>query len=162
MGAVIHEDLRRIVRGLRPAILDQLRIVAAIERLVDDVTHAGMTSIELNAHALAGLRLNSELESNTFRILQEAISNSLRHSSAKHIRVMWCVQNEELEVTVSDDGKSFDAATAFQNEHGSYGLLSIRERAMICGGHAEIHSSPGSETTVLARLPLVMRSGTIE
>jgi len=158
MGAEIHDDLRRIVRGLRPAILDQSGLVAAIERLVDDVTHADMVSIELDAGALAGIRLSTELESTAFRILQEAISNALRHSSAKHIRVILGTQNNELELTVSDDGKGFDASTIFQNENGSYGLLSIRERAMICAGRAEIQTSPGSGTTVSARLPLVMRS----
>lgn len=158
MGSVIHEDLRRIVRGLRPAILDQLGLVAATERLVEDLSHAGTVSIELDARALAGLRLNTELESNAFRILQEAISNSLRHASAKQIRVKLCAADNELEIVISDDGKGFDVATAFQSEHGSYGLLSIRERATICGGRAEIETSPGSGTKVLARLPLVMRS----
>lgn len=158
MGSVIHEDLRRIVRGLRPAILDQLGLVAATERLVDDLSHAGTASIELDAQALAGLRLNTELESHAFRILQEAISNSLRHSFAKRICVKLRADHRELEITVSDDGKGFDAATVFQDEHSRYGLLSIRERATICGGRAEIKTSPGSGTTVSAQLPLVMRS----
>jgi signal transduction histidine kinase len=158
MGAVIHEDLRRIVRGLRPAILDQLGLVAAMERLVEDLSRPGKMSIELDTSRLAGLRLNNELESNAFRILQEAISNSLRHSSAKHICVTIGIQNDELDITVSDDGIGFDSSVVFQNEHGSYGLLSIRERAMICGGRAEIQTSIGSGTKVSARLPLTMRS----
>lgn len=158
MGAGIHDDLRRIVRGLRPAILDQLGLAAAIERLVDEVTHAGMVSIELDVQALAGLRLNAELESAAFRILQEAISNSLRHSSAKHMRVILRIQKNELELTVSDDGKGFHPSTFYQNRTGSYGLLSIRERAIICGGRAEIQTGPGIGTTVSACLPLVMRS----
>lgn len=86
MGSVIHEDLRRIVRGLRPAILDQLGLVAATGEMVEDLSHAGTVSIELDAQG-AGGSLNTELESNVFRNLQEAISNSLRHASAKQIRV---------------------------------------------------------------------------
>ena len=158
MGAGIHDDLRRIVRGLRPVILDQLGLAAAIERLVEDVKLAGMVSIELDAGALIGLRLNTELESTAFRILQEAISNSLRHSRAKHIRVVLAVQSNNLELTVADDGKGFDGSTVFKNENGNYGLLSIRERAMICGGRAEIKTSANSGTTVSARLPLLKRS----
>lgn len=158
MGAVIHEDLRRIVRGLRPAILDQLGLVAAMERLIEDLSRTGKMTIELDTSRLAGLRLNNELESNAFRILQEAISNSLRHSSAKHISVTIGIQNDELDITVSDDGIGFDSSIVFQNEHGSYGLLSIRERAMICGGRAEIQTSIGSGTKVSARLPLTLRS----
>lgn len=158
LGAGIHDDLRRIVRGLRPAILDQLGLVAAMERLVDEVANAGLVSIELDAAELAGLRFDAELESTAFRILQEAISNALRHSSAKHIRVILRAINDELELIVSDDGNGFDASAKFQNTKGSYGLLSIRERAMICGGRAEIQTGVGTGTRVSARLPLVVRS----
>lgn len=158
MGAGIHDDLRRIVHGLRPAILDQSGLVAAIERLVEEVRLSGMVSIELNAKALTGLRWSAELESTAFRIVQEAISNSLRHSAAKHIRVVLAAQSNNLELTVSDDGKGFDTTNIFNNKNAGYGLLSIRERAMICGGQADIQTSLGSGTTVSASLPLVMRS----
>lgn len=157
-GGGIHDDLRRIVRGLRPAILDQLGLVAAMERLVEEVANPGIVSIELDAAALTGLRLDAELESTAFRILQEAVTNSLRHSCAKHIRVVLRVGNNELELTVSDDGRGFDASTTVQNTEGSYGLISIRERAMICGGRAEINTGLGTGTTVLACLPLRLRS----
>lgn len=160
MGAGIHDDLRRIVQGLRPAILDQLGLVAAIERLVEEMKHVGVASIVLDSSALAGIRMNAELESVAFRIVQEAISNSVRHSSAKNIRVVLAIQNDTLQLTVADDGKGFDASIVFKNENSGYGLLSIRERAMICGGRAEIRTSPGAGTSVLARLPLVIRSET--
>ncbi len=160
MGAGIHDDLRRIVRGLRPAILDQLGLAAAIERLVEEVRGSGKVSIELDSKALTGLRLSAELETAAFRIVQEAISNSLRHSQAENMRVELAVQSNNLELTVADDGKGFDASTILQNKNGRYGLLSIRERAMICGGRAEITTSLNAGTTVSAQLPLVMRSET--
>lgn len=158
IGAEIHDDLRRIVRGLRPMILDQLGLVAAIERLLEELRNSGTSAIVLDAGDVAGVRLNAELESTAFRILQEAISNSLRHASASHIRVSLAIQNDNLELSVSDDGKGFDTSALFRHEGCGHGLLSIRERAMICRGRAEIVTSPGGGTTISAELPLIMRS----
>lgn len=158
MGAGIHDDLRRIVRGLRPAILDQLGLVAAIERLVEEVRQAGTGTVEFDAVGFSGLRLNADLESTAFRIVQEAISNSVRHSSAKHLRVSLGVHKDTLELRVADNGKGFDVAAVLNGGTGSYGLLSIRERAMISGGRAEIQTSPDAGTIVSAHLPLLIRS----
>ena len=157
IGAEIHDDLRRIVRGLRPMILDQLGLVAAIEQLLGELRNLGTSAMVLDASDLAGVRLNADLESTAFRILQEAISNSLRHSSASHIRVVLAIRNDKLELSVSDNGKGFETSTMYLHKGGGHGLLSIRERAMICGGRAEITTSPGGGTTISAELPLIMR-----
>lgn len=158
MGAGIHDDLRRIVKGLRPAILDQLGLVAAIERLVEEVRHAGIGTVEFKAEGFTGMRLNADLESTAFRIVQEAISNSVRHSSTKQLRVTLAARNGELEIRVADNGRGFDAAAVVNGGTGGYGLLSIRERAMMCGGRAEIETSPNAGTLVFAHLPLLIRS----
>lgn len=158
MGAGIHEDLRRIVRGLRPAILDQLGLVAAIERLVDEVRQMGISKMEFEVAGLSGMRLNADLETAAFRIVQEALSNAVRHSAAKTMRVSVRVHEDELELRIADDGKGFDPSAVLHGGHDSYGLLSIRERAMISGGSAEIQSSPETGTVVSAHLPLLVRS----
>jgi signal transduction histidine kinase len=158
MGAGIHEDLRRIVRGLRPAILDQLGLVAAIEQLVDEVRNAGISTVEFSAAGLKGLRLSADLESTAFRIVQEAISNSVRHSSATHLEISMNVVKDALALRVADNGQGFEGSTILNGGNGSYGLLGIRERAMIAGGRAEIQTSPGAGTIVSAHLPLVLRS----
>lgn len=157
LGAGIHDELRRIVRGLRPAVLDQLGLAAAVLRLVDDISSTGGVAIELDAHELSGVRLDSALESNAYRILQEAINNAVRHSSARNIRVSIRMKNKCLELTVKDDGKGFDLSRIAE-EVGGYGILSIRERAMICGGNAEVSTGKDSGTTVFAQLPLQNRS----
>ncbi len=158
LGAGIHDDLRRIVRGLRPAILDQLGLVAAVERLVEDVNSSGLVEAQLNVVPLNFVRLSPELESTAYRIVQEAMSNAVRHASAKRIDVTLRTTDRDLILIVADDGIGFEASSAFQNSRISFGLMSIRERAMICGGTAEIQTSVGSGTTVVASLPLSVRS----
>lgn len=158
LGAEIHDDLRRIVHGLRPMILDQLGLAAAIERLIEELRNSGTSEIVLDAGDVAGVRLNAELELAAFRILQEAISNSLQHASASHIRVVLAIKNDNLELCVSDNGKGFETSAVFRHQGGGNGLLSIRERATICGGRAEIMTSLGSGTTISAGLPLNLRS----
>jgi signal transduction histidine kinase len=158
MGAGIHDDLRRIVRGLRPAILDQLGLVAAIERLVEDVRQTQMNTVEFNSLGLNGLRLSADLESTAFRIVQEAIANSIRHSSATQLNVTLMVRDGALELQIADNGRGFDGPTVLNSGNRGYGLLSIRERAMMAGGRAEIQTSPGAGTVVSAQLPLALRN----
>lgn len=154
LGAGIHEELRRIVRGLRPAILDQLGLAAATLRLAEDIRHASRSTLEVDVEELAGVRLDSELESNAFRILQEAITNSMRHASASVIQVTVHIRNNNLELTIQDDGSGFDIGNLIPDVRGGYGIASIRERAVICGGRVELTTSPGKGTTVFAQLPL--------
>ena len=157
MGSGIHDELRRIVRGLRPAILDQLGLAAATLRLAEDIRNTSASTLEVDVEKLVGVRLDSELESNSFRILQEAIANAMRHASAKLIRVTADIRNNNLELTVEDNGHGFDMGNVIKNIRSGYGIASIRERAMICGGRAELTTGPGKGTTVFAQLPLKNR-----
>lgn len=154
LGAGIHDELRRIVKGLRPAILDQLGLAAAVVRLVEDLRKTSDADIELNTQGLTCGRLETRLESNAYRILQEAVANAIRHASADNIRVSLRIKDSNLELVVADDGHGFDMSSATQNLRGGYGILSIRERAMICGGTAELTTTSGGGTTVFAKLPL--------
>lgn len=153
-GAEIHSDLRRIVRGLRPAILDQSGLAAAIERLMEDVRPSGTALMSLDVDGIMGLRLNADLESTAFRILQEALSNAWRHSDATHIHVVVAVRSNTLELAVIDDGKGFDPNSVFRGNDYGNGLISIRERVMIYGGRAEIRTSRGDGTKITVVLPL--------
>ena len=158
MGAVIHDDLRRIVRGLRPAILDQSGLVAAIERLVHDVQQPGVREVEFEVDGLSNVRLDADLEIAAFRIVQEAVSNSVQHSSANNLRVTLAAKKNNLVLRIADNGNGFDASAVLSRTDFHYGLMSIRERAMISGGTADIQTSPNGGTIVSARLPLLIRT----
>jgi signal transduction histidine kinase len=89
--------------------------------------------------------------------LADTIANAMRHASAKLIRVTADIRNNNLELTVEDNGHGFDMGNVIQNIRSGYGIASIRERAMICGGRAELTTGPGKGTTVFAQLPLKNR-----
>lgn len=158
IGAGLHDDLRRIVKGLRSVILDQLGLIPAIERLIEEMHYPGCPAVESSSTQLDGVRLDPEIEATAFRIVQEALSNALRHASASLVRVSFAACGRTLVIEVADDGVGFDPALLFSSESGGgYGLLSIRERAMIAGGSAEIVSHPQAGTTVTVRLPFRLR-----
>jgi signal transduction histidine kinase len=149
------QSVRNICSGLRPGILDDLGLAAAIEWQSGEF--AARTGIGCEAAVPAGpLRLDGESESALFRIFQEALTNIARHAEATSVRVSLLEEPEELVLRVEDNGKGF------REEEGksSLGLLGMKERAQACGGQVRIASAPGSGTSVTVRLPLpAIRTG---
>ena len=95
-----------------------------------------------------------ELESTVYRLVQEALTNAVRHADATSIRIDVTEHDGCVDVAVSDDGRGFDAANA---NSGGFGLTGMRERVELAGGELDIDSSP-SGTTVKARLPVRRRA----
>jgi signal transduction histidine kinase len=144
------DDLRRLVHELRPAVLDDLGLGPAVRWYVDTyVTPAGLTA-HVEIHGL-GNRLPSDVETVAFRIVQEALTNVLRHARAREVRVRLDRRGEMLLVMVRDDGVGFDPEEV---DRRSFGIAGMRERAELVGGTVQILSVPGVGTTVLARLPV--------
>ncbi len=149
-------SVRRLVTRLVPPLLDELGLVAACQALVAGLQgDAGLgngTVIALEAPTLEGRRLDPELETAAFQIVEEALSNVVRHARAHTAAVSLRRQNGGLLIQVRDDGGGFDvAARAAEREH--CGLLGIRERARALGGRCEVRSSAGG-TELLVHLPL--------
>ncbi len=98
-----------------------------------------------------------------FRIMQEALTNILRHAGARNVWIGLAVAGDELELTVRDDGKGFDLAEAHQRavRGGSIGLLSMEERAALAYGRIEISTAPGAGTTVRATFSLQAAQSTV-
>jgi len=144
------ENLRAIITELRPAALDELGLAPAIEALVARVSAVEGLSIEC-AIALpgGGTRLAQELETTVYRLVQEALTNVVKHSRAEHARVVVAHAAGRLEVEVADDGRGFaqDGATS------GFGLAGMRERVHLSGGQLAVTPGP-SGTTVRAVIPL--------
>jgi signal transduction histidine kinase len=143
-------NLRSLIAELRPAALDELGLGAAIETLSERSTAAAglevETSVELSDGGLP--RLGRETETTVYRLVQEALSNAVRHSGGAHVRVDVAEGDDAIDVKVADDGHGFDPlATA-----GGFGLRGMRERVELAGGWMTIHSS-GDGSVVRARLP---------
>jgi PAS domain S-box-containing protein len=142
-------SVRSICSGLRPGILDDLGLEAAIEWQGNEF--ASRTGISFNANVPASeLRLDSERATAIFRIFQESLTNVARHAEATSICTTLFEDNDELVLTVKDDGKGFCEPEAGT----SLGLLGMKERAQACGGDVQVSSSPGQGTAVSVRIPL--------
>jgi len=151
----IVEDALAQVRGLslnlRPPQLDDLGLTAALRWFLDRQSRLAGFPIRLDADELSG-RLDPVLETACFRIVQEAITNALRHARARRIWVELRFGGGELRLTIGDDGVGFDVAAARRASSGaSLGLASLEERATLAGGSVEFRSEPGKGTRVHAR-----------
>lgn len=147
-------QVRDLSLALRPSLLDDMGIEAALRwYLLRQAQRAGFTA-GLEVTGLGG-RLPTELETAAFRIVQEAVTNIVRHAGASKVDVKITLAQKQLEIEIRDDGRGFDPAAAQRNagQGNSFGVLGMRERAQLCGGDLWIESAPGQGTRVLARLP---------
>lgn len=146
------EGVRRFARGLRPPALDELGLIPAIESHVRSIR--AITEIDLSLQAegdAGGLPLEAELA--VYRIVQEALSNVVRHSGATRAAVRVVREPDRLVVTVEDDGHGFDVPRVRAAGRG-LGLFGMGERAAYLGGRVDVQSAPGTGTRVRAEIPL--------
>jgi signal transduction histidine kinase len=160
--ARIHESIqsindgvkavRTICSGLRPGVLDDLGLAAAIEWQAADFAARYSIPCQVTVPPV-DLHLDGDRATATFRIFQECLTNVIRHAQANAIRVDLCQEEEYLLLVVEDDGIGFQVAD-LSNTLGSLGLLGMRERAQFCGGEVHISSSSGNGTRVTVRMPV--------
>lgn len=142
-------SVRRICSGLRPGILDDLGLAAAIEWQANEF--ASRTGVRVNVSLPpVEWRLDGDQSTAIFRIFQECLTNVARHAEAKTVRASLCEEGDDLLLVVQDDGKGFRESEVAR----SLGVLGMKERAQACGGDVQVASLPGKGTTVTARVPL--------
>lgn len=148
----VEEQLRRIAHELRPTILDDLGLLPAL-----DFMARGLARRSRLAPCVTGSRkrVSPVVETNLYRIAQEALNNVVRHARARHAWVELQVARGEATLEVRDDGRGFAVAKApgRQGERG-IGLLSMQERMDALGGRLHVESAPGAGTVVRAIVPL--------
>jgi PAS domain S-box-containing protein len=145
-------ETRRLIGGLRPPILDEWGVVAAIEYLIDEQRQRGGMAIEFS-HDVRFDRLAAPLESSIFRIVQESLTNARHHSQSDKVHVRLTQANDRIHIQVQDWGIGFDPSSV----HGAhFGLNGIRERARLLGGSATIESALSKGTCISVDLPLVL------
>ncbi len=147
------EGIRRFARGLRPPALDELGLVPAIESHARSLEEISGLIITVESDEVQG-GLPPQAELATYRIVQEALSNVVRHAHATRALVRIAREDELLVVTVEDDGRGFDPENAVSSEGGGLGLFGMKERAGYIGGAVEVASTPGRGTRVRAEIPL--------
>jgi signal transduction histidine kinase len=149
--------LQSLITELRPAALDELGLEPAVEALVERTRATSGIEIELRMDLTdlvqgAG-RLDPELESTAYRLVQESLTNAAKHAGAAKALVELAKDGDALKVRVRDDGAGFES----EKVSGGFGLIGMRERVALVGGHLAIESSPGTGTTVQAELPVIQR-----
>jgi signal transduction histidine kinase len=146
------KSVRAICSGLRPGILDDLGLAAAIEWQANDFASRNGVRCKVSVPPV-DLHMDGDRATAAFRIFQECLTNVIRHAQAKAVRVSLSQEEENILLIVEDDGIGFRESD-LSNSFGSLGLLGMKERAQFCGGDVQISSSPGNGTTVTVRVPV--------
>lgn len=145
-----NEELRRLVRGLRPIQLAAGNLPTGIECLIEDIRTAGGPEIEFCCDIQAD-QIPPRLELAVFRIVQESLANACRHSKTKRILVGLAQDDDSLCIQVQDWGVGFDPQNT---PNGHFGLEGIRRRVNLLNGIVTIASDPGEGTLITVELPL--------
>ena len=153
------ETIRATVRGLRPAALDDLGLVPAVEALAEEFS--GRTGVIVDLAAQEPPEdIPPEVEVALYRIFQEALTNVARHAEARRVRASITVEPKSVVIVVQDDGRGFDPARAIKAGESRAGLAGMRERLLGLGGSLDVTTAPGQGVRLEARMPLEGANGT--
>ena len=145
-------DVRRLVRGLRPPVLDELGLSAAVRALATSLLDP---SARIEVHSDGDLTsLPAAVEAAAYRIAAEALTNAATHAGASTVRIEMAVSPTSLELKIADDGRGLSPSSA-----PGVGLTSMRERAAELGGTLEVRTADQGGTVCQAHLPLLETSG---
>jgi glucose-6-phosphate-specific signal transduction histidine kinase len=145
----LQDGVQRLVRRLRPAELDQLGLVPAMQSLCETWTTRSGMPCQFHARGDLGQR-GEAIDTTVYRVTQEALANVVRHAKATRVTIELTATPGALDLRVEDDGLGFAVATPRRG----FGLLGAAERAAALGGSFEADSAPGAGTRIRMRLPL--------
>lgn len=155
-------ELDRMVFSLRPTALEDCGLADGIAAYAATWSELSGLPVDLELHGLEGQRLSARVEAAVFRVVQEALTNVVKHASATRVCVSVERHRRQLRASIEDDGRGFDPASADAPAPAApaapgvrgWGLLGMQERIEALGGAFELESAPGAGTTVLLRVPL--------
>jgi signal transduction histidine kinase len=142
-------DVRRLAVELRPKVLDDFGLAPALERLTQSFAEQTGLRVEFRS-TLAEGRLSSEVETALYRVVQESLTNIVKHAHARSVSILLTRKDTTVVAVIEDDGAGFDPTAA---RDGGIGLLGMRERLVLLDGTLQIESSEGSGTTLVAEVP---------
>jgi signal transduction histidine kinase len=145
------QDVRQLAVELRPKVLDDFGLVAALERLTQSFGEQTGISVHFQQLLPTARRLPPEVETALYRIVQESLTNIVKHARATSVSVVLTRKDDSVSVVVEDDGVGFEPA---RERDGGIGLAGMRERVALLGGRLAIESRPGAGTTFVAEVPL--------
>jgi len=143
------DDGRRVIRGIRPAVLDDSGLKAAMEDLVGQFESSGI-HVTCQCDPDIG-RLSESIQTTVYRVVQEALNNAAKHSGTDVVRIELKKSSDELLLEVRDFGCGFDVPAARKK---GFGLLGMTERVRLLGGECLIESEPDVGTHIFVHLPI--------
>ncbi len=155
IAAGLLAETRRLILGLRPSVLDDMGLIAAIRWHCETVLGERGVDVTIDGNVSAA-RLSGHVEVSLFRIIQEAINNIARHAQANHAWIRLALEQGLARVVVRDDGRGFDVerTMAASGPLQSIGLLGMQERVALLGGHMEVHSGAAEGTEIVVEVPI--------
>lgn len=151
-----NHEVRTLLFELRPLVLETQGLLPTLQQYLERFDNASnIPKILIEGGEDVG-PLTKRVQGTLFNIVQESVNNAIKHAQAKHIWIRVNKHADELILTIQDDGKGFDlqAVKVSYDQRGSFGLLSLEERARLAGGVAELLSAPGAGTTVRVVVPM--------
>jgi signal transduction histidine kinase len=145
------ESLRALIAELRPPALDQLGLAPALTSLAQRTGAGNDVEVRAEVHLPDDRRLAPELETAVYRVVQESLTNVVKHAHASSIDIEVRCADDAVDVSVADDGIGFDAEAVAAN---GFGLAGMRERVELAGGELSVLPGADAGTVVRARLPL--------
>lgn len=160
LGATLNE-ITAISRNLRPSVLDDMGLVAALARFLGDSSVRLGKRIAFKHEGLVGKRFPVYVETAIYRVVQEAVTNSLKYAHAENIFVSVTYINNLLKAIVDDNGVGFDPTTVFDGDipQEGFGLFGMQERATLIDGTLQIDSAIGRGTTITVTVANVQEAG---
>lgn len=153
----ILDDIHHVIQNLRPSVLDDLGLGAAVKWLLEKNLGEKGIHYSFTIDSEMDERFDPRVEITLFRVIQEAIINIARHAKAENVIVALRTQNHSVFVDMEDDGKGFDVHSMlrYTSDGGrGLGLLGMKERMSLLDGQLEISSAPGSGTKISVRVPI--------
>lgn len=151
------ESVRDLSAGLRPASLERLGLVETIRHHCRKISLVNGLRIDFKSAGMAGLKLDSDVEINLYRVVQEALHNVVKHAQASEVSIRLVSSFPNLRLRIEDDGRGFEISH-LQTEGGHLGLVGMAERADLLNGRFEIRSRPGQGTCIVLEVPLTRRA----
>ncbi len=149
------EEIQKLSYELRPMALDKLGIDQALQRYITELARHTGANIHYDNEEMKFSRLDPAIETTLYRIVQEALTNAIRHAKAQNINITLQSNTTSVTVAIEDDGKGFDLQEVLTKSKEALGLVGMMERASLAGGWLKIETAPGKGTRVLLTLPLL-------
>ncbi|MBK8027227.1 MAG: GAF domain-containing sensor histidine kinase [Chloroflexi bacterium] len=149
----LHE-VRRLAADLRPAALDDLGLISALESYIYNYAAKSGLTVDFLPHGMESGRLPHDIEIVLYRVIQESLTNILRHAGAERVQVAIERKREQIQLSIIDDGRGFDVAHVLAGKERGLGLLGMQERIELLGGKFSLHSTIGMGTQIEVELTL--------